>query len=134
MNPMHTPEAGRPLPTDAEFRVLDVLWAGGPMSVRGVHDQIRRDSDVTYTTVLKILQNLLGKGLVHRDDSARSHVYEAAVERDWATRGFVADLADRVFDGSAAKLVMRALSDQTPSREELDEVRALLDRLEAEGG
>lgn len=125
-------KAERPLPTDAEYRILDALWAHGAQTVRQLHERLREGWAVRYTTVLKILQNLHDKGLVSRDDTARSHVYDAAVDREWATRGFVSDLADRVFDGSAARLVMRALSSQPASREELEQIRELLDRLEEE--
>lgn len=122
----------RPLPTDAEFRVLDALWTYGSQTVRELHERLRDGWSVRYTTVLKILQNLHDKGLVSRDDSARSHVYDAAVDREWATRGFVSELADRVFEGSAARLVLRALSSQPATKEELDQIRELLDRLEEE--
>jgi predicted transcriptional regulator len=122
----------RPLPTDAEYRVLDALWAHGSQTVRELHERLRDGWSVRYTTVLKILQNLHDKGLVTRDDSARSHVYEAAVDREWATRGFVSDLADRVFEGSAARLVLRALSSQPATKDELDQIRELLDHLEEE--
>jgi predicted transcriptional regulator len=119
-----------PLPTEAEFRVLGALWTHGDQTVRQVHEQLRDGWAVGYTTVLKILQNLHEKGLVSRDDSERSHVYRAAVERDWATRGYVTDLTERVFGGSAAELVMRALSSQRATPEELEQIRSLLDDLE----
>jgi predicted transcriptional regulator len=122
----------RPLPTDAEYRVLDALWTHGAQTVRELHERLRDGWAVRYTTVLKILQNLYEKGLVSRDDSARSHVYDTAVDREWATRGFVSDLTDRVFEGSAARLVLRALSSQPATKEELDQIRELLDRLEEE--
>lgn len=112
---------------------MGALWDAGPSTVRDIHDRLVDEWEVRYTTVLKILQNLHGKGLVERDDSTRSHVYSAAVERDWATQGFVSELTDRVFDGSAARLVMRALSTQPATPEELEEVRRLIDRLEGEG-
>ncbi len=121
------------LPTDAEFRILDVLWRRGPQTVRQVHDIVRDGWTVRYTTVLKILQNLHEKGLVSRDESARSHVYETTVAREWATNGMLEELADRVFEGSAAKLVMRALSSQQASKAELEEIRDLLDSLDGEG-
>jgi predicted transcriptional regulator len=119
-----------PLPTDAEFRVLEALWTHGAQTVRQVHDRLRDGWGVGYTTVLKILQNLYEKGLVTRDDSERSHVYTAAVAREWATRGYVSDLTERVFGGSAAELVMRALSSQRATPEELEQIRELLDDLE----
>lgn len=125
-----TADEGLALPTDAEFRILDVLWTEGPQTVRQVHDVVRHGWTVRYTTVLKILQNLFDKGLVTRDESSRSHVYEAAVARDWATNGMLTELADRVFGGSAARLVMRALSSQQASKDELEQIRELIDNLE----
>lgn len=122
----------RPVPTDAEFRILRVLWRHGPQTVRQVHERVTDDRDVGYTTTLKILQNMHQKGLALRDDSRRSHVYEASVDRDWALGGLLSDLTDRVFEGSTARLVLGALSSQPASKEELDEIRAYLEELEAE--
>lgn len=80
----------------------------------------------TYTTVLKLMQNMTDKGLVRRDESARTHVYEPTYTEDDTQRQLVKDLLDRVFDGSAAKLVMQALASTTPSENELAEIRELL--------
>lgn len=120
-----------PLPTDAELRVLQVLWARGPQTVRAIHDQLVAEKDVRYTTVLKILQNMRAKRLVRRDDSVRSHVFEAAVDEEWASARYVADLTGRVFQGSTTRLVLRALSAQRASPEDLEQIRELLERLEA---
>lgn len=122
----------RPIPTDAEFRILRVLWRHGPQTVRAVHERVADERDVGYTTTLKILQNMHQKGLAHRDDSRRSHVYEAALDRESALGGLLGDLTDRVFEGSTARLVLGALSSQPASKEELDEIRAYLDELEVE--
>jgi predicted transcriptional regulator len=79
-----------------------------------------------YTTVLKLLQIMTGKGLVRRDESARTHIY-AAVHSETQMQGhLVADLVDRVFEGSAAALVMRALSARKTSASDLAEIRKLL--------
>lgn len=117
-----------PTPTDAELAVLRVLWARGPSTVRDV--QGRLEGDAGYTTVLKHLQIMLEKGLVDRDESQRAHVYRAAVAEDATQRRLVRDLRDRAFGGSARQLVMRALSSDDVSREELAEIRRLLDDLE----
>jgi BlaI family transcriptional regulator, penicillinase repressor len=117
-----------PLPTEAELDLLSVLWRRGPATVRDVRQSLGRDAG--YTTVLKLLQIMHAKGLVTRDESRRTHVYAAAVEREETEGGLVDELARRAFGGSAGRLVMRALSDRTASPEELAEIRRLLDAAE----
>jgi BlaI family penicillinase repressor len=117
-----------PLPTEAELDLLSVLWRRGPATVRDVRQALGRDAG--YTTVLKLLQIMHAKGLVTRDESRRTHVYAAAVEREETEGGLVDELARRAFGGSAGRLVMRALSDRTASPEELAEIRRLLDAAE----
>ena len=121
-----------PLPTDAELRILQVLWRCGPRTVREVHERLTEENPVRYTTALKILQNMLAKGLVHRDDSGRSHVFEAAVDEEGTTGRLLAEVTDRVFAGSTTDLVLRALSTKRASSEELDQIRELLARMEDE--
>jgi predicted transcriptional regulator len=112
-------------PTDAELAILRVLWTRGPSTVRDVAEAMGREG--AYTTILKLMQIMTDKGLVKRDDSTRSHVYKAASSEDQTQRQLVTDLLDKVFEGSAAKLVMRALADGKVSAEELAEIRKLLD-------
>jgi predicted transcriptional regulator len=121
-----------PLPTEAELAILRVLWDLGPSTVREVHDAMGAERDVGYTTILKILQIMHEKQLVTRDDSARSHVYRAALPRERTQKRLVNDLVDRAFDGSPASLVLQALSSRRASPEELERIRALLDELEPE--
>ena len=118
-----------PVPANAELEILRLLWADGPQTVRELHRAVRRQRDVAYTTVLKTLQVMTEKGLVTRDESARSHVYAAAVPEGAVKRRLVSDLLDRAFDGSAAGLVMQALSAKRASPEELRQIRELLDEL-----
>jgi len=118
-----------PVPTNAELEILRLLWAKGPQTVRELHRSVRRQRDVGYTTVLKTLQVMTDKGLVTRDESARSHVYAAAVPEGTVKRRLVSDLLDRAFDGSAVGLVMQALSAKRASPEELRQIRELLDEL-----
>jgi predicted transcriptional regulator len=115
-----------PLPTDAELAILRVLWSHGPATVREVMDHL--DTDQGYTTVLKHLQIMLDKGLVTRDESGRAHVYAAAVAEADTQRHLVRDLLDRAFEGSARQLVMRALSTEAVTEDELDDIRDLLDQ------
>jgi len=113
-------------PTDAELAILRVLWSRGPSTVRQVAGAM--DREVGYTTVLKLLQIMTEKGLVTRDESARTHVYSAAFSEDQTQRQLVNDLVERAFDGSAAKLVMQALASKKATPEELDEIRKLLNK------
>jgi predicted transcriptional regulator len=117
-------------PTESELEILQVLWSRGPSTVRDVLDALADERERVYTTVLKLLQIMHEKGLVLRDDGRRTHVYAAAVERAPTERAMLAELADRAFDGSAARLAMRALSARRASPEELAEVRRMLDELE----
>ena len=119
-----------PVPSNTELEILHVLWDRGPSTVRQVHDVMLKDREIGYTTVLKIMQVMATKKLVSRDETDRSHVYLPAVEEKSVKRRLVADLLDRAFEGSAAGLVMHALSGKKASREELDEIRKLLDEQE----
>lgn len=121
-----------PRPTQAELALLRVLWEGGPSTVRQVWERLDSDDRPGYTTVLKFFQIMTTKGLVERDDSRRAHVYRARLSQDQTQSQLVEDLTDRAFKGSTARLVMRALSSRPASREELAEIRRLLDSLEGE--
>ena len=111
-------------PTDSELAILRVLWSRGPSTVRQVAEAMGREA--SYTTVLKLMQIMTEKRLVRRDEAERTHVYEAAYTEDQTQRHLVTDLLNRVFDGSAAKLVVQALAAGKTSPEELDEIRKLL--------
>ena len=116
--------AARRRPTDAELAILRVLWAQGPSTVREVAEEMEREG--AYTTVLKLLQIMTGKGLVRRDESARTHVYRAARSERATQRQLVRDLADRAFGGSAGRLAMQALAARKVSPQELAEIREWL--------
>lgn len=120
-----------PKPTAAETELLAVLWDLGPSTVRAVHDVLETRRATGYTTVLKLLQIMAGKGLVLRDESDRTHVYRPAHPREAMQGELVGDLIDRAFDGSATELVMRALATKRPSKDELDRIRAMLDEVAA---
>jgi predicted transcriptional regulator len=116
-----------PQPTPAELEILQVLWRQGPGTVRDVHEALRDQHPVGYTTILKLLQIMVEKGSAVRDESARSHVYRAAVSEDRTKRRLVSELVDRAFDGSAAGLIMQALSARRVTPDELQQIRELLD-------
>ena len=127
-------DGSRPRPTDAELAILRVLWRMGPQTVRQVRAGLVGETIAGYTTVLKLLQIMAGKGLVLRDESERAHVYRAAGSEDQTQGQLVAHLVDRAFEGSAARLVLRALSSRPASPEELAEIRALVEKLEPDEG
>lgn len=120
----------RSLPTDAELAILRVLWRRGKGTVREVHDDLSPIQGTGYTTVLKLMQIMAQKGLLYRDLDGKSHIYRAAIVEEQTQRGLVNDLVEKAFGGSASQLVVRALSAERASREELAEIRALLDDLE----
>ena len=121
-----TPAA--PRPTDAELAILRVLWERGPSTVRQVHEVlVQRVGPTAYTTALKLLQIMTEKGLVRRDESDRTHVYQARLSEEQTQRQLVRDLLDRAFGGSASKLVMQALNAKRATPEELGEIRKLIE-------
>jgi len=113
-------------PTDVELSLLRVLWERGPSTVRQVQETLEPDKSVAYTTVLKMLQTMFEKGLVARDDSERSHVYRASLDRESTQRGLLRDLLDKAFGGSARELVMMALHEEPLPKSEKAAVEALL--------
>jgi BlaI family penicillinase repressor len=122
----------RKRPTAAELAILHVLWTRGPSTVRDVHEQLNGERPTGYTTVLKLLQIMTEKDLVRRDETRRAHVYRARVPREQTQAQLVGDLVDRVFGGSASRLVMHALSSKRASAKELAEIRRTLDEMEGE--
>lgn len=116
-----------PKPTDAELAILAVLWEQGPSTVRQIQQTLERVRPTGYTTVLKLLQIMTDKGLVRRDETERRHVYRPRFSEDQTQQQLVADLLDRAFAGSAARLVMQALSSRRASTEDVAAIRKLLE-------
>lgn len=117
-------------PTEAELELLRVLWDRGPSTVREIHEVVAGSKETGYTTTLKILQKMTDKGLVVRDESKRSHVYQAAVEAENTQRRLVEELIDKAFGGAAEKLVVQALASRKVDPREIETLRKLLDELE----
>ncbi len=119
-----------PRPTEAELAILRVLWDRGSSTVREVTEALQEERGTGYTTALKLLQIMTEKGLVQRDESSRAHAYEAVASAETTQRQLVGDLLDRAFGGSARQLVLQALSTKRASREELAEIRRMVDDFE----
>jgi predicted transcriptional regulator len=125
------PKKALPKPTAAELDILRVLWQRGPATVRDVYEALG-NPDAAYTTTLKFMQIMAAKGLVERDDSQRAHLYRPAVAQEETQRRLVDELMDKAFGGSAADLVLRALSRKSASKEELAEIRRMIATYEGE--
>ncbi|GAB3731544.1 BlaI/MecI/CopY family transcriptional regulator [Spirosoma lituiforme] len=117
-------------PTDSELEILHVLWANGPSTVRQVHEKLSQSRDIGYTTALKLMQIMHEKGFVSRQEEARSHTYSALVSEEDTQRGLVDRFVETAFRGSASKLVMQVLGQHKASRQELDEIKKLLNDLD----
>lgn len=117
-------------PTDAELKILQVLWEKGPTTVRMINDDLSEVKDVGYTTTLKILQIMTEKGLVTRIKDGRNHIYSAAVEQNTAQQQLLDKLLNGVFGGSAKKLIMQALGSHNPNPKELEEIKKYIEELE----
>ena len=117
-------------PTEVELQILRVLWERGPSSVREVHQALEDDRDTGYSTTLKMMQVMTEKGLLLKDDSRRPQVYRPAISQEQAQTQFVDDMIQRVFGGAADKLILRAVSSRHLSREDLEQIRKLLKKLE----
>ena len=119
-------------PTDAQLEILNVLWERGPSTVREVFEAL--DERRGYTTVLKLMQIMTEKGLLSRDDSRRTHVFQPSSPPATTKGQLVRSLINKAFGGSASELIMHALSERPTSAAELDEVRRLLATLDGEEG
>jgi predicted transcriptional regulator len=117
-----------PRPTESELELLRILWEKEPATVREIYDALNQERPSGYTTVLKMLQIMTGKGLVVRDEANRAHVYRAAISQDAMQSKILKDLSMRLFSGSAAQLALHALAMEPASDTELNEIRALLAR------
>lgn len=119
-------------PTEVELQILRILWELGPSPVREIHKKLEAEKGTNYSTTVKMLSVMLEKGLVKRDEEASPHIYWASATREKTGKKMLTDLVEKVYAGSTMSLVLQALSSTKASREELDEVRKLLDQMESE--
>mgnify|MGYP000927403570 FL=1 len=116
-------------PTEGELEILGVLWNKGAATVRDVHEEINKTRESGYTTTLKLMQIMYDKGLVHRDASAKTHVYKAAVTQSATQEMFLHKMINNLYAGSSAQLVMHALGNNEASEEELEQIRQFIQQL-----
>lgn len=118
-------------PTESELEILQILWARNEATVRDVHEELARIKDVGYTTTLKLMQIMHEKGLVIRDESMRTHVYQSAVNKEKTQKHILNKMIDSLFGGSSTQLVLQALGsgEQKVSTEELEQIQKLINNL-----
>ena len=116
-------------PTESELEILQVLWARETASVREVHEELAKSKDVGYTTTLKLMQIMHEKGLVKRDDTFKSHIYQSAVSKEKTQKHLLGKMINTLFGGSPTELVIQALGNHKTSPQELAEIQQLLDNL-----
>ncbi len=119
-----------PKPTESELEILQLLWEFGPSTVRFVNDKLNSLKETGYTTTLKIMQIMFDKGLVDRERSGKTHIYQALAKEEDTQIELLDRFVDKVFKGSATKLMLQALGRKKSSPEELEQIRKLLDDME----
>ncbi|WP_119079343.1 BlaI/MecI/CopY family transcriptional regulator [Chitinophaga alhagiae] len=117
-------------PTESELEILGILWEKGASTVREVHEILEQSKEAGYTTTLKLMQIMHEKGLLTRDASAKTHIYEAAVSRENTQQQLLNKMIDTVYKGSATQLVMQALGHHRSSPAELEQIRRYLNEME----
>ena len=125
--------AKRNKPTEAELDILSILWENGASSVRDVNDELNKSRNVGYTTTLKQLQIMHEKGMVSRKSDGRTHIYSAAHDKEETQKQLLDRVLDAAFGGSASKLVMQVLGNHSSTQKELDEIKAMIKKIEEEG-
>ena len=116
-------------PTEGELEILQVLWRNSKATVRDVHEELSKVKDVGYTTTLKLMQIMHEKGLVKRDESTRTHVYQSAVNREHTQKHLLNKMIDSLFGGSTTQLVLQALGENKATPDEIERIQTLLDNL-----
>ncbi len=117
-------------PAESELEILQVLWDIAPATVRQVHEELERTKDTGYTTTLKTMQIMTGKGLLSRDTQSRTHLYTPLISREECQQDVLGKMMNGLFRGSAARLVMGALDSEKVSGEDLQEIREFLEKFD----
>lgn len=123
-------ESGTPRPTNTELEILRIVWDLQPCTVGQIHERIAQVRRTNYSTTMKMLSLMLGKGLLARDETASPHRYRAKFTRQRARKSLLSDLIDSVYEGSAMSVALQALGQSLAAPEEIAAARAMLDELE----
>lgn len=118
-------------PTEVELRILRKLWESGACTAREIHNALTEDKGTNYSTTVKMLAVMFEKGLVERDESSFPMTFTAATGQEETRRNVMAEVIEKLYDGSAKSLVLQVLSSQQASKADLDEIRQLIEQLES---
>ncbi len=122
----------KPTPTASELEILNILWEKEPQTVKEIHERLSETKEVGYTTTLKIMQNMHAKGILSRELNGKSHLYFTVTKQE-ETQGRLLDrFLDSAFSGSASSLVMQLLGNKKTSKQELEEIKRIIDQMENE--
>ena len=132
MNSSEQPNNSKFDPTKAELEILQVLWQHGPSTVRFVNIKLNEQREVNYTSTLKLMQIMADKGIVKRDESQMKHIYHVAQEEEKTKDHLLQKFVDSMYKGSASNLVMQLLGNKKTSKEDLQAIKDLLNKLEKE--
>jgi BlaI family transcriptional regulator, penicillinase repressor len=116
-------------PTESELEILQLLWENHPATVRSINDTLNEKREVGYTTTLKTMQNMLDKGLLLREIVEKSHFYSPAIPQEITQEQVLRNVAEAAFGGSTSSLVMRALGSGSTTKEELEQIKMMLEKL-----
>lgn len=117
-------------PTNSELEVLTVLWVLGMATARQVHNELVKTKSTGYTTTLKIIQNMYDKGMLSREPKGQTHIYSPVTRQADVQKHMLGGFVDKVFMGSSKNLILQALGNTKPGKDELAEIRAMLDQLD----
>ncbi len=117
-------------PTESELEILSILWEKGNATVREVHEVVQKTKEVGYTTTLKLMQIMHEKGLVARNESAKTHIYTPSFAREKAQEQYVGKMIRTLFSGSTSQLVLQALGKHKPTNQDLVDIKKLIEQLE----
>ena len=119
-------------PTEVELQILGILWDKGTATAREIHNEIIKGRETNYSTTVKMLSVMTDKALVKKDESVRPQLFQAATTKQKTQKKILKDLIKKAYDGSMGSLVLQALSSQKATKEELAEIREMIERLEGD--
>jgi predicted transcriptional regulator len=118
-------------PTKSELEILQVLWQHGPSTVRFVNDQLNEQKRaVQYTSTLKLMQIMVEKQMLDRDETSMKHIYSPALEEQKTKSALLDRFVESMYNGSASSLVMQLLGNKKTSKKELQAIKDLLGKIE----
>jgi predicted transcriptional regulator len=121
-------------PTKAELEILQVLWEHGPSPVRSVMEQLNKKREMNYTAVLRLMQLMVDKGILQRDQSQMQHVYQVVEDESKTKEHLLDKFLDTLYKGSAASLIIQLVGNKKATKEDIKTIKALLDKMERASG